>query len=77
MFGAHLPELMIVVVLALIVFGPKRLPEVGGAVGRSIQSFKKGVSTIEDHTIAHHETSEPQTVAAAVDTPIRDPQPVH
>lgn len=36
-----LPELIIILVIALIIFGPKKLPEMGRAVGRSIQEFKK------------------------------------
>lgn len=36
-----LPELIVILVIALIIFGPKKLPEMGKAVGRSIQEFKK------------------------------------
>lgn len=48
MFGGHLPELLIVLVLALVVFGPKRLPEIGGAMGKGIREFRKGTSAGED-----------------------------
>jgi sec-independent protein translocase protein TatA len=40
-------ELVIVVVLALIVFGPKRLPELGRSVGRGLREFKHSVSGTE------------------------------
>lgn len=49
MFGAHLPELLIVLILALVVFGPKRLPEIGGALGKSIKEFRKGTNELENH----------------------------
>ncbi|HEX6506147.1 MAG TPA: twin-arginine translocase TatA/TatE family subunit [Chloroflexota bacterium] len=43
-FGGHIWELAIVLALALVVFGPKRLPEIGGAMGKGIKEFKKGTS---------------------------------
>lgn len=46
MLGGHLWELVIVLALALVVFGPKRLPEIGGAMGKGIKEFKKGTSDL-------------------------------
>ena len=43
----HLPELMLVLVAALIIFGPKRLPEIGSSLGRGIRDFKRGVSDLQ------------------------------
>jgi len=37
------PELLIILVIVVIVFGVGRLPEVGGALGRGIRDFKKGL----------------------------------
>lgn len=48
MFGAHIWELVVVLLIALVFFGPKRLPEIGGAVGKSIKEFKKGATELED-----------------------------
>lgn len=45
-FGLHLPELIIVLVVALLVFGPKKLPEMGSAIGKSIKEFKKGMNEL-------------------------------
>ncbi len=39
-----LPEILIVLVIALIVFGPKRLPELGRSLGKGINEFKSSVS---------------------------------
>jgi sec-independent protein translocase protein TatA len=44
--GLHMPELIIVLVVALLIFGPKKLPEMGSAIGKSIKEFKKGVNEI-------------------------------
>lgn len=42
MFGSiGLPELIVIFVIALLIFGPKKLPEVGKSVGRAIREFKK------------------------------------
>jgi sec-independent protein translocase protein TatA len=41
MFGFGMPELIIVLVIVLVVFGAGRLPEIGGALGKSIRNFKK------------------------------------
>jgi sec-independent protein translocase protein TatA len=41
-------EIGIVAVVALLVFGPKRLPELGGSVGKSIRGFSRGIKGEED-----------------------------
>ena len=41
MFGLGVPELIVILVVALIIFGPGRLPEIGGALGRGIRDFKR------------------------------------
>lgn len=43
---SHLPELMLVLVAALIIFGPKRLPEIGSSLGKSIRGFKSGLNEL-------------------------------
>lgn len=46
MFGFHAPELIIVLVVALLIFGPKKLPEMGSAIGKSIREFQKGMKEV-------------------------------
>ena len=41
MFGFGMPELIVVLVIVLVVFGAGKLPEIGGALGKSIRNFKK------------------------------------
>ena len=43
MFGLGMPELLVIGVIALVFFGPGKLPEIGGAIGKSIKSFKKAM----------------------------------
>jgi len=48
MFGIGVPELILILIIGLVVFGPGKLPEVGRAVGKSIREFKKATSSVMD-----------------------------
>ncbi len=41
MFGFGIPELLIILAIVLVIFGAGKLPEIGGALGKSIRNFKK------------------------------------
>ncbi|MCK9365506.1 MAG: twin-arginine translocase TatA/TatE family subunit [Syntrophales bacterium] len=41
MFGIGMPELLIILVIILIIFGAGKLPEIGSALGKTIRNFKK------------------------------------
>jgi sec-independent protein translocase protein TatA len=41
MFGFGMPEMIIILVIVMVVFGAGKLPEIGGALGKSIKNFKK------------------------------------
>jgi sec-independent protein translocase protein TatA len=41
MFGFGMPELIVILVIVLVVFGAGKLPEIGGALGKSIRNFKR------------------------------------
>ena len=47
MFGIGMPELIIILVIILIIFGAGKLPEIGAGMGKAIRNFK-GASTDED-----------------------------
>jgi sec-independent protein translocase protein TatA len=48
MFGLGMPELIIILVIVIMVFGAGKLPEIGGAIGKGIKSFKKATKGSEE-----------------------------
>lgn len=47
MFGLGLPEIIIILVIVLIIFGPSKLPQLGKALGEGIRSIRKGTESDE------------------------------
>lgn len=47
MFGLGMPELIIILVIVILIFGAGRISEIGGAIGKGIRSFKKNVNEPE------------------------------
>jgi len=44
MFGLGLPEMIVVLVIGIVVFGPKKLPSLGKGLGEAIRGFKKAIA---------------------------------
>lgn len=47
MFGLGWPEVVIVLLIAVAVFGPKKIPELGGTFGKTLRGFKEGLTKPE------------------------------
>jgi sec-independent protein translocase protein TatA len=47
MFGIGMPELVLILFICLVVFGAKRLPEIGAGLGKGIKNFKNSLSDAE------------------------------
>ena len=48
MFGLGTPELLVILTIVFVLFGGKRLPEIGQSLGRGIVSFKQGLRELDD-----------------------------
>jgi len=59
--GVGLPEILIVLVIVLVIFGPKRLPDLGRSLGRGMREFKDSVTGKDDDKLpaAKPEPAEP------------------
>ena len=58
MMGLGFPELMIILVIIMIIFGAGKLPEIGSAFGNSIRNFKKSMKEAEEETEQLSETTD-------------------
>jgi sec-independent protein translocase protein TatA len=68
--GLHWYDLIILVVLALVVFGPKRLPEMGSAVGKTIKEFQKSMREVTQPTQDVSTTALPAASARPIEPPV-------
>ena len=74
MFGIGVPELMLILVVGLVVFGPAKLPEIGRALGKTIGEFKKLSNSITVEPIKadppqRKKSDEPAEKAAEAEAP--------
>ena len=81
MFGSiGMPELIIILVIALIIFGPRKLPELGKSLGRSINEFKRASADLQstlEQEIKLEEQKEQKEQKQATDQSRFSPPPDH
>lgn len=70
-FGFHWLELVPLVILALLIFGPKRLPEMGASIGKTIKEFQKSMREIREPEPT--EAVPPPTAQATPELPSASP----
>ena len=59
------PEMVVIFVVALLVFGPKRLPELGRSLGKGLSEFKRATSGLKDSIQREIENASIDTTAAS------------
>jgi sec-independent protein translocase protein TatA len=69
-------ELVIILVIALLILGPGKLPDVGAALGKSIREFRKASSDVQDAVKVNVDTSPLPNVLSSASTPnVAEPAP--
>ncbi len=58
MFGIGMPELIIILIIILIIFGAGKLPEIGSGIGKGIRNFKKATKEKKDEIAPPDEAQE-------------------
>ncbi|MGH2497175.1 MAG: twin-arginine translocase TatA/TatE family subunit [Ktedonobacteraceae bacterium] len=66
--GFHGFDLIVILIIALLIFGPKKLPEMGSAIGKSIKEFRKGMNEL---TQPKHEEEEFKLPVAKDTVPVK------
>ena len=64
MFGIGIPELVVILIVGLIIFGPGKLPEVGRAVGKGLREFRKASSALQSALNEPEKPTPPPPAAA-------------
>ena len=61
------PEIIVILIIALVVFGPRKLPELGKSIGQGLREFRRSTSAVTDELRREMDTATPApAVAAAV-----------
>jgi TatA/E family protein of Tat protein translocase len=66
-------ELLIVLVVVLVIFGPKRLPDLGRTLGRGVREFRNATHGVQSHLETHFDDTAQQVTSA---TPTPEPEVV-
>ena len=72
MFGIGMPEMLVILALALIVIGPKKLPDLAKSLGRAMREFKKATSEFKETIQLEGELSEVKETFKDISDDVKD-----
>jgi sec-independent protein translocase protein TatA len=72
MFGLGATELAIIAVIVIVLFGARRLPEIGSGVGKAIKNFRAGMSASEEIDVTPEATKPDEVSESSADATSRE-----
>ncbi len=75
--GFHGLDLVFILVIALLIFGPKRLPEMGASIGKSIKEFRKGMNELTSPKEEKEEEPKSRVNLEAIDREVASKKAKH
>ena len=71
MFGLGMPELIVILVIVVVLFGANRLPEIGKGIGQAIRNFKKSTSEPDEIDVTPKKKVEKEGNGESADKPAK------
>lgn len=73
MFGLGMPELLVILVVAVVVIGPKRLPDIARALGKGMREFRRATDDIKQSITLDHDDYNPTAALKKIHHPPETP----
>lgn len=73
MFGMGMPEILVILAVALVVIGPKKLPDLAKSLGRAINEFRKATTDLKESLIVDTEIKDVRTPLKGQSSPATTP----